>query len=112
MYRKAMRGISHYSCSYLKQQKPSVLLINIYNLSSTKLEIRAEQFLLRGGGWGEREKGRRGGRGERQPRFCMLIRIKEILKRIKIKINKYWPRTKKKKKERKEKKINLRRELN
>jgi hypothetical protein len=52
MYRKAMRGISHYSYPYLKQQKPSVLIINIYTLSSTKLEIKAEQFLLRGVGEG------------------------------------------------------------
>jgi hypothetical protein len=45
-----------------------VLLINAYTLSSTKLEIRAKQFLLgsegvgeRGRGWGEREG--TGGRG-------------------------------------------------
>jgi hypothetical protein len=56
VYRKAMQGISHYSYPYLKQQKPSVLFINIYTLSSTKLEIRAEQFLLKGGGGGERER--------------------------------------------------------
>jgi hypothetical protein len=51
-----MRGISHYSYPYLKHQKPSVLLINIYTLSSIKLEIRGEQFLLGGMGVGrERE---------------------------------------------------------
>jgi hypothetical protein len=52
-----MRGISHYSYPYLKQQKPSVLLINIYMLSSTKLKIRAEHFLLRDGVGGERRRG-------------------------------------------------------
>jgi hypothetical protein len=34
-----------YSCPYLNQQKPFVLLIIAYTLSSTKLEIRTEQFL-------------------------------------------------------------------
>jgi hypothetical protein len=40
--------------------KPLVLLVNVYTLSSTKLEIRAKQYLLgseevgeRGRGWGE-----------------------------------------------------------
>jgi hypothetical protein len=57
-----MQGISHYSYPYLKQQKiPSVLLINIYTLSSRKLEIRAEKFLLRFGGLGD--EGERGGTG-------------------------------------------------
>jgi hypothetical protein len=46
MYTKAMRGISLYSYLYLNQQKSLVLLINIYTLSSTKLEIKAKQFCL------------------------------------------------------------------
>jgi hypothetical protein len=65
MYRKAMTEISHYSYPYLKQQKPSILLINIYNLSSTKLEIRAEQFLLGAGRGGWKGGGGSGGSGER-----------------------------------------------
>jgi hypothetical protein len=55
-----MRGISHYSYPYLKQQKPSVLLINIYTLSSTKLEIRALEIR----GWGGEGEGRMGVRGQ------------------------------------------------
>jgi hypothetical protein len=52
---------------YHKQQKTSVILINIYTVSSTKLEIRAEQFLL-GGAQVERERERaeRGGGGGRR----------------------------------------------
>jgi hypothetical protein len=66
MYRKAMLEISHYSYPHLKQQKPSVLLINIYTLSSTKLEIWTEQFLLGGGGQRERVGGGGGmGKGGR-----------------------------------------------
>jgi hypothetical protein len=45
MYMKAVRGISLYSYPYLNKQKPFVLLIIVYTLSSTKLEIRAKQFL-------------------------------------------------------------------
>jgi hypothetical protein len=37
---------SLYSYPYLNQQKPSVLPIIAYTLSTTKLEIRAEHFLL------------------------------------------------------------------
>jgi hypothetical protein len=44
-----------------------ILLINVYTLSSTKLEIRAKQFLLGSKGMGERERawGKRkcGGKG-------------------------------------------------
>jgi hypothetical protein len=40
-----------------------VLLLNIYTLSSTKLEIRAKQFLLRSEGVEGRGKGQRKGRG-------------------------------------------------
>jgi hypothetical protein len=47
-----------------------ILFINVYTLSSTKLEIRAKQFLLgsegmggRQKGWGEREG--KEGRGEK-----------------------------------------------
>jgi hypothetical protein len=43
---EAKLGISLYSYPYLSQQKPLVLLINVYTLSSTKLEIRAKQYLL------------------------------------------------------------------
>jgi hypothetical protein len=39
-----------------------VLLINVYTLSSTKLEIRAKQFLL----GSEGVRGRERGRGERE----------------------------------------------
>jgi hypothetical protein len=46
MHRKAMQGISLYSYPYLNYQKPFVLLINVYTLSLTKLEIRAKQYLL------------------------------------------------------------------
>jgi hypothetical protein len=46
-----------------------ILLINVYTLSSTKLEIRAKQFLLGSEGMGERERawGKRkcGGKGGR-----------------------------------------------
>jgi hypothetical protein len=47
-----------------------VLLINVYTLSSTKLEIRARQFLPGSDGVGGRRrewggKGRDGGRGEK-----------------------------------------------
>jgi hypothetical protein len=46
-----------------------VLLINIYTLSSTKLEIRAKQFLPGskgvGGEGGGRGKGRSRGKGEK-----------------------------------------------
>jgi hypothetical protein len=42
---KTMLGISLYNYPYLNQQKPFVLLIIAYTFSSTKLEIRAEQFL-------------------------------------------------------------------
>jgi hypothetical protein len=40
-----------------------ILLINIYTLSSTKLEIRAKQFLPRSEGVVEREGGWGKGRG-------------------------------------------------
>jgi hypothetical protein len=62
---EAVQGISPYSYPYLNQQNCFVLLIIVYTLSSTKLEIRAKQFLPgnegvggegeseRGGGWGE-----------------------------------------------------------
>jgi hypothetical protein len=56
---KAMGRISLYSYPYLNWQKPFVLLIIVYTLCSTKLEIRAKQFLPgrekvggRGSGWG------------------------------------------------------------
>jgi hypothetical protein len=55
-------GISLYSYPYLNQQKPLVLLINVYTLSSTKLEIRAKQYLLGSDREGVEEK--RGGGGE------------------------------------------------
>jgi hypothetical protein len=48
-----------------------VLLINVYILSSTKLEIRAKQFLLRSEGLGGRGKGR--GKGEKLSKHCMHI---------------------------------------
>jgi hypothetical protein len=63
MHRKAMRGISLYSYPYLNYQKPFVLLINVYTLSSTKLEIRTKQFLLRSEGVGEEKEGA-GGKGK------------------------------------------------
>jgi hypothetical protein len=60
---EAKLGISLYSYPYVNQQKPLVLPINVYTLSSTKLEIRAKQYLLgseglgaRGRGWGERRE--------------------------------------------------------
>jgi hypothetical protein len=55
LYREAKLGISLYSYPYLNQQKPLVLLINVYTFSSTKLEIRAKQYLL-----GSEEVGARG----------------------------------------------------
>jgi hypothetical protein len=55
-----------------------VLVINVYTLSSTKLEIRAKQFLpgregVRGRGrrWGVREGA--GVKGEKQPKHCMPV---------------------------------------
>jgi hypothetical protein len=54
---KAMLGISLYSYPYLNLQKCFVLIM-VSTLSSTKLEIRAEQFLPRS----ERQEVR-GGRG-------------------------------------------------
>jgi hypothetical protein len=44
-----------------------VLLINVYPLSSKKLEIRAKQFLLRNEGVGSRGRwwGKGGGKGKR-----------------------------------------------
>jgi hypothetical protein len=71
MYMEAMLGNSLYSYPYLNQQKCSVFLIIVYTLSSTKLEIRTEQFLpgskevgVRGRGlWGMRGSG--GGRGKK-----------------------------------------------
>jgi hypothetical protein len=47
-----MLGISLYSYPYLNKQKPFVLLIVVYTLSSTKLEIRAKQFLPGSKAWG------------------------------------------------------------
>jgi hypothetical protein len=53
---KAMRGTSLYSDPYLNQQNPFVLLIIVYTLSSTKLEIRTKRFLPESkGGEGEKE---------------------------------------------------------
>jgi hypothetical protein len=43
-----------------------VLLINVYTLSSTKLELRAKQFLLRSEGVRGRRRGW-GGRGRNDP---------------------------------------------
>jgi hypothetical protein len=45
MYMEAMLGISLYSYPYLNYKKCFVLLIIVYTLSSTKLKIRADQFL-------------------------------------------------------------------
>jgi hypothetical protein len=47
-----------------------ILLINVYNLSSTKLEIRAKQFLLGSEGIGrERKRARgKGGAGDKGDR--------------------------------------------
>jgi hypothetical protein len=56
MYMEAKLGISLYSYPYLNEQKPLVLLINVYILSSTKLEIRAKQLLLGSKGVGGRDK--------------------------------------------------------
>jgi hypothetical protein len=58
MYRKAMRVNSLYSCPYLNKQKPLVLPVSAYILSSTKLEIKAKQFLpgSKGVGRGEGEE--------------------------------------------------------
>jgi hypothetical protein len=59
---EAKLGISLYSYPYLNEQNSLVLLINVYTLSSTKLEIRAKQYLLgsdrvgvRGRGWKKKE---------------------------------------------------------
>jgi hypothetical protein len=40
--RKSMRVNALYSCPYLNQQKPLVLPVIAYTLSSTKLEIRTK----------------------------------------------------------------------
>jgi hypothetical protein len=53
---EAMLGISLYSYPHLNKQKPLVLLINVYTLCSTKLEIRAKQFLLGSKGVGGERK--------------------------------------------------------
>jgi hypothetical protein len=60
----------HVWLSLFSEQKPFVLLIIVYTLSSTKLNIKAEQVLpgsegvgMRGSGWGERDSS--GGRGEK-----------------------------------------------
>jgi hypothetical protein len=58
MYRKSMRVHSLYSYPYLNQQKPLVLPIIAYTLSSTKLEIRAKQFLPGSEGLAGRGRGR------------------------------------------------------
>jgi hypothetical protein len=42
MYRKGMRVNYLYSYPYLNYQKPLVLPVAAYTLSSTKLEIRAK----------------------------------------------------------------------
>jgi hypothetical protein len=63
MYMKAMLGISLYSYPYLNWQKGFVLLVIVYTLSSTKLEIRAEQFLPGSEGMGGEREGE--GRGEK-----------------------------------------------
>jgi hypothetical protein len=44
-----------------------VLLTNVYTVSSTKLEIRAKQFLLGGGRWGGQGGGRVGEGGRDDP---------------------------------------------
>jgi hypothetical protein len=60
---ETMLGISLYSSTYLNLKKCFIFLIIIYTLSSTKLEIRAEQFLPGSEGVGEeREKAGVGGR--------------------------------------------------
>jgi hypothetical protein len=53
---KAMRGMSLYSYPHLNQKKTFVLLIIVYTLSSTKLEIKAKQFLPGREGVGEEGK--------------------------------------------------------
>jgi hypothetical protein len=46
----------------------------VYTLSSTKLEIRAEQFLPGIEGVGRRRTGQvEGGKGEKWPKHCILI---------------------------------------
>jgi hypothetical protein len=67
MYMEAKLGISLYSDPFLNEQNPLVLLINVYTLSSTKLEVRAKQYLLGSEGvgatrrgWGKRREGGRG----------------------------------------------------
>jgi hypothetical protein len=78
MYMKAMRGTSLYSYPYLNYQKPLVILIIVYSLSLTKLEIRAEQSLpgseeVGGRKRGLEGKGKGGGKGEKCPKHCMHI---------------------------------------
>jgi hypothetical protein len=64
MHRRAIQVNSLYSYPYLNQQKPLVLPITAYILSSAKLEIRAKYFLPDSEGLtGEREGAR--GRGEK-----------------------------------------------
>jgi hypothetical protein len=53
MYMKAILGISLYSYPYLTYQKPLVLFINAFTLSSSKSEIRAKHFLLGSEGVGD-----------------------------------------------------------
>jgi hypothetical protein len=60
-YMEAMLGISLYSYPYLNLQKLFVHLTIVYTLSSTQLEIRAEQFLPASVGGGGGEKGGKGG---------------------------------------------------
>jgi hypothetical protein len=60
---EAMLGISLYSYPYLKLAKPLCLSYYCYVVSSTKLEKRAEQVLLRSEGGGREMKGI-GGKGE------------------------------------------------
>jgi hypothetical protein len=56
---ETMLGISLYSYLYLNSKRRFVFLITAYTLSSTKLEIRAEQILPESGvGRGEGEGGR------------------------------------------------------
>jgi hypothetical protein len=60
---EAMLGICLYSYPYLNWLKCLVFLIAVYTLSSTKLEIRAEQILPGSeGGGGDREREGVGGR--------------------------------------------------
>jgi hypothetical protein len=66
MYMEAMLGISLYSYPYLNEQKCFVLLITVYTLSSTKLEIRAEQFLPGSKVVGRKGMGCEGEGGERK----------------------------------------------